>query len=84
MRHLIAMVLKNQYGIRGGLKPPLGKWHPTLAEKLSYSIRFRVWKLMDALYTYSGLPKQWHQWVESEYHQCENPQLKERLKNICK
>lgn len=52
MKKSIAYVLSRIYGVRGGLKPPLGGCK-------HYRMKHFIWKHINALYSWSGLPERW-------------------------
>lgn len=60
MKKLVAFVLCRIYGVRGSLKPPLGG----LDRHWTYGIRYFVWKHMNRLYHWSGLPDRWDNWIK--------------------
>lgn len=49
MKYLIKSILKSIYGVRGGLRPPLGRPF----------FKYSWWRLVNSLYTWSGIPEQW-------------------------
>lgn len=61
-RRFVAFLLAKIYGVRGGLKPPLGG---PFAGRF-YPVRYRWWKEMSRLYNWSGLPDRWEAWYRSQ------------------
>lgn len=67
MKRVVAYLLALRYGVRGGLKPPLGFLdtvanRPPLPARIRYRIRLWWWRRMSRLYDWSGLPDRWHGW----------------------
>jgi len=58
MKSILALILSKTYGVRGAVKPPLRGCK-------YYSIRYKWYKVLDRIYTYSGLPERWSQWRKS-------------------
>lgn len=65
MKLILRLILRPIYGIRGGIKPPLGpppaftgiRWsRPRL---LLYRVRRKWHRIISRLYAYSGLPDRW-------------------------
>lgn len=61
LRYIVALVFRAIYGVRGGLRPPLGG---PAAGRL-YPLRHAAWRVLNRLYSWSGLPEQWHRWRET-------------------
>lgn len=48
-----------QFGIYGGLRPPMYGCR-------CYWIRLPWWRLMNSVYTLSGVPELWREWMKEE------------------
>jgi hypothetical protein len=66
----VRLLMKWRYGVRGALKPPLGRWYlhreQTLVgqiENLCYRWRHLCWRADSWLYQRTGLPDDWHRWM---------------------
>jgi hypothetical protein len=56
VRRLVRLVYLWKCGVRGAVKPPIN-WNRT--HSLAYRLRYRAWKIEDAIYRWTGLPNEW-------------------------
>lgn len=63
MKTTIKAIMRLIYGVRGGIKPPLGPMAGTHAD-IGYRVRFWWWVRVQRLYVWTGLPEDWHKWME--------------------
>lgn len=56
LRRLVRLLCRWRYGVRGAIKPPLN-WNR--ANSVRYRIRYKVWKIEERIYQWSGLPDEW-------------------------
>jgi len=61
LKRVVRAALEKVYGVRGGIKPPLGG--PKAG--LLYPLRHRWWQAMSAIYKWTGLPDKWGAWRKS-------------------
>lgn len=71
MKRLIRSIYKLKYGVRGAIKPPTGHYYlhreQSLLGKLqnlNYKRKLYFWKLESRIYNWTGLPKEWEEWIE--------------------
>ena len=61
MKLLLRYLYRKWYGVRGGLKPPIGFYrieHVSIFQYAVYRYRLRIWMLEEALYRWTGLPEE--------------------------